>query len=112
MTAYAASLGEFEHIVMLAVVRLRESARAFDIREEIQDKAQRRVSRGALYATLERLEKKGYLTWETEATTPERGGIPRRKFFVTDDGTAALRASQRALANLSEGLEAFLFEER
>ena len=112
MAAYAASLGEFEHIVMLAVVRLRESARAFDIREEIQDKAQRRVSRGALYATLERLEKKGYLTWETEATTPERGGIPRRRFFVTDDGTAALRASQRALANLSEGLEAFLFEER
>ncbi len=112
MVAYAASLGEFEHIVMLAVVRLRESARAFDIREEIQDKAQRRVSRGALYATLERLEKKGYLTWETEATTPERGGIPRRRFFVTDDGTAALRASQRALANLSEGLEAYLFEER
>ena len=112
MAAYAASLGEFEHIVMLAVVRLRESARAFDIREEIQDKAQRRVSRGALYATLERLEKKGYLTWETEATTPERGGIPRRRFFVTDDGTAALRASQRALANLSEGLEAFLFDER
>ena len=112
MAAYAASLGEFEHIVMLAVVRLRESARAFDIREEIQDKAQRRVSRGALYATLERLEKKGYLTWETEATTPERGGIPRRRFFVTDDGTAALRASQRALANLSEGLEAFLFGKR
>lgn len=104
-----APLGEFEQLVMLAVIRLNESARALDIREEIQEKAQRRVSRGALYATLERLEEKGFVSWATEPTTPERGGIPRRRFFATDAGLAALRASQQALANLRAGLEDLLF---
>ena len=71
----------------------------------IEEGAERRVTRGALYATLERLERKGLLSWATEHATPERGGIPRWHFRVTREGVAALRISRQALANLSTGLD-------
>lgn len=99
-----AHLGEFEQLVLLAILRLREEAGASDIRHEIQDRARRKVSRGALYATLDRLERKGYLDWETESATPDRGGIPRRRFAVTPHGVEALRLSQEAILRLSRGL--------
>lgn len=98
-------LGEFEHLVLLAVLQLEEGAHAIRVRERIEERAGRGVSRGALYSTLGRLEEKGFLDWEVEETTPERGGIPRRRFRVTDDGMRALRTSRRAITNLSEGLE-------
>jgi len=102
------SLGEFEHLVLLAVLQLKGEARAIDIRSHIQDRTQRSVSRGGLYSALERLEKKGFLSWEVENSTPERGGIPRRCFFVTDQGLAAARSSLQAISSLSEGLEEVL----
>jgi PadR family transcriptional regulator PadR len=98
-------LGEFEHLVLLAVLQLDAEARALDIRRHLETWAERSVSRGALYSTLERLEKKGLLTWKTEDATPERGGIPRRRFAVTGDGLTAVRTSQRVIARLSEGLD-------
>jgi PadR family transcriptional regulator PadR len=98
-------LGEFEHLVMLAVLQLGTDAHAIRIREQLEERAQRSVARGALYGALARLQEKGLLSWEVEETTPERGGIPRRRFEVTDDGLEAVRASQRAIASLSEGLE-------
>lgn len=104
------SLGEFEQLVLLAVLQLGADARAIDLREEIETKAERTVSRGGLYSTLERLESKDYLTWEIEETTPERGGIPRRVYRVTGDGLEALRTYRRAVARLSEGLDAALGE--
>lgn len=104
----SASLGEFEYLVLLAVLQLKTNARAIDIRSRIQDEARRSVSRGALYSSLDRLERKGYLTWEVESSTPERGGIPRRRFRLTEEGLAAVRASHRAIAVLSEGLEEVL----
>jgi len=97
-------LGDFEQLVLLAVLQLGEEARAADVRTRIESAAERRVSRGALYATLERLESKGMLDWSVEGTTPSRGGIPRRRFRVTADGLASLRRTQRALTRLSEGL--------
>lgn len=98
-------LGEFEHLVLLAVLRLESDAHAIRIREQIEERADRSVSRGALYGTLARLADKGFVDWEVTDSTPERGGIPRRRFRVTRDGLEALRASQRAIASLSEGLE-------
>jgi len=68
----------------------------------------RRVTRGALYATLDRLTTKGFLDWEVEESTPERGGIPRRRFRVTKPGMAALRRSYNAVRTLSSGLERVL----
>jgi PadR family transcriptional regulator, regulatory protein PadR len=98
------SLGDFEQLVLLAVLQLKSDARAADLRSRIEAAAERGVSRGALYATLDRLGEKGMLTWEVEDATPERGGIPRRRFHVTEAGLEAIRRSQRALARLSEGL--------
>lgn len=102
------TLGEFEHLVLLSVLQLGADARAIDIRAHIQRQADRSVSRGALYSSLERLEKKGFLSWEVEDSTPARGGIPRRRFFVTQPGVEAVRNSLKAISVLSEGLEGVL----
>ena len=101
-------LGSFEHLVLLAVMQLEQDARALDIRAHLEAKAERSVSRGALYATLERLESKGLLSWRTEEATPARGGIPRRVFEVTPSGLDAVRRSLRVLERLSRGLEGAL----
>ena len=101
----ATFLGEFEHLVLLAVMQLGEDAHAIRVREQIEERAARSVARGALYGTLTRLQEKGFLDWQVEDSTPERGGIPRRRFQVTEPGLVALRHSQRAITNLSEGLE-------
>jgi len=105
-------LGEFEQLVLLAVLQLRENARALDLRRELEEQANRKVARGALYATLERLCTKGFLEWEVEDATPTRGGLPRRRFTVTSEGVTALRLSRQAVANLSRGLERLLEESR
>jgi DNA-binding PadR family transcriptional regulator len=99
-----AGIGDFEQLVLLAVLQLGDTARAADVRARIESAAERRVSRGALYATLERLESKGLVDWTVEGTTPARGGIPRRRFRVTPAGLASLQRTQRALTRLSEGL--------
>lgn len=101
-------LGEFEQLVLLAVLQLGQEARALDIRKQLEQQADRPTARGALYATLERLVGKGHLEWEVEDTTPPRGGLPRRRFAVTRTGLNALRASRQAVANLSRGLEGLL----
>ncbi|NKB89319.1 MAG: PadR family transcriptional regulator [Acidobacteria bacterium] len=101
-------LGEFELMVLLAVAQLGDTARAVDVRGNIQDRAGRNVSRGSLYITLERLEAKGYLTWRTEDPVDGRRGVPRRVFEVTTSGLEALRVSHSAIANLSKGLEKLL----
>lgn len=104
----AESLGEFEQLVLLAVLQLAAGAHAARIRERIESAAARRVSRGALYATLDRLTGKGFLDWEVEESTPERGGIPRRRFRVTEPGLEALRRSYAAVSTLARGLETLL----
>lgn len=101
-------IGDFEQLVLLATLQLGEQAFAAELRAHIEKAAERSVSRGALYATLDRLQGKGLLTWEVEATTPARGGIPRRRFLVTEEGLAALRRAVRAVSRLSEGLDEVL----
>jgi PadR family transcriptional regulator, regulatory protein PadR len=105
-----ASLGEFEQLLLLAVLRLGGEAFGARIGDELEEKAGRRVSRGALYSSLDRLERKGFLEWELEAPTEERGGHPARRFSVTDEGLEALREHQRAYRRLSAGLEGMLDE--
>lgn len=101
-------LGEFEQMVLLSILQLREEAYAVAILEELDERAGRSVSRGALYKTLERLEKKGLLAWGMEEGTPERGGHPRRSFSVTPRGIGALQETRQALTRLWEGLESVL----
>jgi DNA-binding PadR family transcriptional regulator len=101
-------LGEFEQMVLLAILRLADGAYAVPIREEIELQAKRNVARGALYTTLERLETKGYLTSRMSDPTPERGGRSRRYFTVSAEGVQSLRQSHEAIRNLADGLESVL----
>jgi PadR family transcriptional regulator PadR len=98
-------LGEFEQIVLLAILRLGEDAYAIPIREEIEGRTGRAVSRGALYTALDRLEAKRCLRSRMSAPIAERGGRSRRYFTVTAAGLSALRVSRHALLQLWQGLE-------
>lgn len=99
------NLGEFEHLVLLAILRLGEEAYAIPIREEIESRTERSVARGALYTALDRLEAKGCVRSRMSDPLPERGGRSRRFFLVTPTGLAALRSSRRSLLRLWQGLE-------
>jgi PadR family transcriptional regulator, regulatory protein PadR len=105
-----AYLGEFEQLLLLAVLRLGSEAYALDIARELEARAGRSVSRGALYTSLDRLEDKGLLRWKTAAGTPARNGMPRRLYTVTAAGVAALRASRHTLRRMWRGLEDLLEE--
>ena len=105
MQAYFMYLGEFEQIVLLAVLRLGENAYAIPVREEIERRTGRKVARGALYTALERLEDKRYLKSRMSAPLPERGGRSRRYFTVTPAGLAAIRAARNSLLRLWHGIE-------
>ena len=98
-------LGEFEQVVLLAILRLQDQAYAIPVREEIEARTGRRVARGALYTALDRLEQKRCLRSRMSEPMPERGGRSRRYFTVTAAGLAALRASRRTLLRLWAGLE-------
>ena len=97
-------LGEFEHLVLLAVLRLSEEAYAVPIRETIATHSGRSVARGALYTTLDRLEQKRLLRSTMGDALPERGGRPRRYYTVTPAGLASIRAARAAIDNLSRGI--------
>ncbi len=100
--------GEFEQMVLLAVMRLGEGAFALAVLKELDRQTGRRVSRGSLYKTLDRMDAKGLVRWRTEEATPERGGHPRRLFDVTPRGVEMLRTSRKALFRLWDGLEPIL----
>ena len=98
-------LGEFEQLVLLAVTRLKSEGYGMSIRREIEARTSREVTIGAVYATLERLERKGHLrSWEGEST-PTRGGRSRRHFGLTPAGAQALQTSHGILANMWDGLD-------
>jgi PadR family transcriptional regulator PadR len=106
-----AYLGEFEQQVLLVVVRLGAEAFGPAIAIELERRAGRRVSRGALYTTFDRLEDKRLLRWKTVPGTAARDGLPRRRYSVTADGLASLRAAREVVRNLWEGLDGRLRKE-
>jgi PadR family transcriptional regulator PadR len=99
------SLGEFEQIVLLAILRLGEDAYGASIRAEIEKCTGREPTPGAMYTTLDRLEQKSMLTSRMGEPTAERGGRAKRFFKVTKTGTAAVVRAQRSYQNLLEGLK-------
>ncbi len=105
-----AHIGEFEQMVLLALIQCGDQAYAPNIRQVLEERAGRSVSRGALYRTFDRLERKGHLAWDLEdgSPIPERGGRPMRRFRVTKDARALLRVSRTALLKLWDGIEAEL----
>jgi DNA-binding PadR family transcriptional regulator len=106
----AAPLGEFEQLVLLAIVRLGSDAYGVTIARELEEQADRRVSRGALYTTLDRLEDKGLVRWRIAHGGAEREGLPRRAYVVTPAGLAALRAAREVLQRMWRGIEQMLRE--
>jgi PadR family transcriptional regulator PadR len=98
-------LGEFEHLVLLAVVRVGEDAYGMPVRREIRRATGRDVTIGAVYSTLDRLERKGLLS--SHRTEPEArpGGRSRRQFEITDDGREALAESRAFIERMWRGVE-------
>jgi PadR family transcriptional regulator PadR len=97
-------LGEFEQMVLLAVLRLRDDAYGVTIRAEIAKRTGREIARGALHTTLDRLEEKGCLRSRMGDPTPQRGGRAKRYYTVTALGLRSVTEAQRAFRNLLEGL--------
>ncbi|MEK9501596.1 PadR family transcriptional regulator [Gaopeijia maritima] len=101
-------LGEFEQMVLLAILQQGDRAFALEVRRELEQSAGRSVSRGAFYTTLDRLERKGLVRWEERTPEDSRRSAPLRRFEVTAEGLEGLRESRRALDALSRGLDHLL----
>ena len=101
-------IGEFEQMVLLAILQRGKNANALEIRRELEASAGRKVSKGAFYTPLDRLEKKGYLTWTARVAETGRGGLPQRHFQVTREGIAELQKAREALTRLWRGLDGVL----
>jgi len=84
-------IGEFEELVLLTVAVLGEEAYGVPIKEEIEKRAARTISLGALHSTIARLEEKGFLKSHLGGATHERGGRRKRYFQLTQGGKTALR---------------------
>ncbi len=97
-------LGEFEVVVLMAVLRLDNEANGSAVREEIERRTGRRVSRGSAYVTLDRLEEKALLSSRVVDAPNVRGGV-KRLFRVSPSGVRAIKHAVETLANMHEGLE-------
>lgn len=104
-------LGEFEVIVLMAILHLThagDDAFGSAVREEIEKRSGRVVSRGSIYITLDRLEDKGLLASRPGATTPDRQGRPKRLFKVTAPGRKAVKQAVATVTRMHAGLEPVL----
>ena len=101
-------LGEFEQRVLLAILRCSDQAYPIEIRREVTRASGHEPSRGAFYTTLDRLEAKKLVRWTTEEGDRGRDGLPQRRFSVTPEGVASLKASRKALLELWNGLDEVL----
>jgi DNA-binding PadR family transcriptional regulator len=102
------SLGEFEQVVLLTVLQLGAGAYGPEIARYLEHEIGRRVSRGALYSTLGRLEAKGLLRFTVEAPVADRGGHHRRRFETTESALVALRDQRESMLRLWSGLDGVL----
>jgi PadR family transcriptional regulator PadR len=93
-------LGRFEELVLHAVARLGDGAYGVPIRRQIADWTERDVSFGAIYTTLERLERKGYVSSRTGEPTPERGGRAKKYFRIEAPGIRALERSRETIIRM------------
>ena len=98
-------LGEFEQMVLLAILQTGSHANGYGVRKSLESEADRTVSKGAFYTTLDRLERKGYLEWEARVAEESSTSLPQRHFTVTSEGIAELQKSRAALLKLWRGLE-------
>jgi DNA-binding PadR family transcriptional regulator len=103
-----APLGEFELLVLLSTLSLRDNAYPVSVARDIEARTGRKASRGAVLITLERLEDKDLVTSRYGDPTPERGGRPKRFFSVKPRGVQAVRDSLERIETMASGLERIL----
>ncbi len=102
------SIGEFEHLVLLAILRLQDQAYGVAIRREIESRAGRSVATGAIYTLLSRLERKGLVASREGEPTPERGGRRKKYYRLQPAGERALARAHAAVRAMAMDLESEL----
>ena len=102
------TLGGFEKLLLLAVLRLGKDAYGAAIFEELESRTSRGVAPGAVYVTLRRLEKRGLVRARPGAPTPERGGRAKKIYELQPEGLNALRDARREWDAMAEGLDTVL----
>jgi DNA-binding PadR family transcriptional regulator len=105
---YAPIVGEFEQLVLLALIRLGNGTYGAAILKEIRDRTGRDLSEGTVYMTLGRLQKKKMIASYVGLPTHQRGGRRRRHYLIDKDGQRAVARAYRAVRAMSEGIEAEL----
>ena len=106
------ALGEFEHLILLAILHLRADAYGAAIIDELEARTGREISQAATYIALKRLEEKKLVQSDVGEANEDRGGRPKRYFSVTEQGLERLRTSGDALFNMWSGLEGLLEESK
>ena len=101
-------LGDLEHLVLLAILRLGTDAYGIPILDEVSARSGREVSRATVYVALKRLEQKGLVTSRLGESTPERGGRAKRFFRLKSSGLKALRESREMFLGLWRDYESVL----
>jgi DNA-binding PadR family transcriptional regulator len=99
------ALGEFEQLVLLALLRLGPDAYGATVRREIEARTSRELSISAVYTTLQRLEQKGLVRSRVGDPLPERGGRRRKHFDLLPAGARALKTAYNAIAGMADGVE-------
>jgi PadR family transcriptional regulator len=99
------ALGDFEQLVLLALVRLGAGAYGATIRREIEEKTGRELGISAVYTTLQRLEQKGFVRLRSGEPLPERGGRRRKHVELLPPGARALKAAYNAFVGMTDGVE-------
>jgi DNA-binding PadR family transcriptional regulator len=99
------ALGEFEQLVLLAILRVGDGAYTVPVIQEIEDQTGRKTSHAAVYIALKRLEEKGLVTSRLADSTPERGGRGKRIYEVNTATRRVLQKSRDALLRMWDGLE-------
>lgn len=102
---FAPIVGEFEHLVLLALVRLGNGAYGASIRREIRERTGRDAAVGTVYMALARLEQKKMIVSYAGNPTPQRGGRRRRHYLIDSEGQKALGRAYRAFAAMADGIE-------
>ncbi len=97
-------LGEFEQLLMFALLELEADAHGVTIRQAIEERTGRQVSPGAVYTALERLESRGFVLSRIGDTTPARGGRRRKYYDLEPRGAEVLKRSYDTLTSMAEGL--------
>jgi PadR family transcriptional regulator PadR len=104
MPAMTGHIGEFEQLVLLALLRLGSDAYGVTVRREIHQRTGRDVSQGAVYTVLNRLSEKGLVRWRIAETAPERGGRRRKYYELRPAGARALERSISDVRSMAKGL--------